>query len=88
MVRFNLRALLQGQTRIARSKSAYKSLIIGPRALQCEINLWEIVVWESSNVVRLYLWPLLQGQTRIVKIISAYNSLILVPSGLQCDTNL
>ena len=31
--------LLQGQTRIAKLKSPYNSLIIGPRGLQCETNL-------------------------------------------------
>ena len=31
--------LLQGQTRIAKLKSAYNSLIIGPRGLGCETNL-------------------------------------------------
>ena len=39
VVGFDLGALLQGQTRIARLKSAYNSLIIGPRGLQCETNL-------------------------------------------------
>ena len=39
VVRFDLRPLLQGQARIAKLKSAYKSLIIGARALQCETNL-------------------------------------------------
>ena len=29
---------LQGQTRIGKLKSAYNSLIIGPRCLQCETN--------------------------------------------------
>ena len=33
VVRFDLGALFQGQTRIAKLKSAYKSLIIGPRGL-------------------------------------------------------
>ena len=28
-----------GQTRTAKLKSAYNSLIIGPRGLQCETNL-------------------------------------------------
>ena len=32
-VRFDLEPLLQGQTRIAKLKSAYKSLIIGPTGL-------------------------------------------------------
>ena len=31
MVRFDLGPLLQGQTRIAKLKSVYNSLIIGPR---------------------------------------------------------
>ena len=35
MVRFDLGPLLQGQTRIAKLKSAYNSLIIGPRGLGC-----------------------------------------------------
>ena len=39
MVRFDLGPLLQGQTRIAKLKSAYNSLIIGPKGLQCETNL-------------------------------------------------
>ena len=39
VVRFDLGPLLQGQTRIVKRKSAYNSLIIGPRGLQCETNL-------------------------------------------------
>ena len=39
VVRFDLGPLLQGQTRIAKLKSAYNLLIIGPRGLQCETNL-------------------------------------------------
>ena len=39
VVRFDLGPLLQGQTRIAKFKSAYILLIIGPRGLQCETNL-------------------------------------------------
>ena len=35
VVRFDLGPFLQGQT----SLSAYNSLIIGPRSLQCETNL-------------------------------------------------
>ena len=38
VVRFDLVPLLQGQTRLAKVKSAYNSLIIGPRGLQCETN--------------------------------------------------
>ena len=33
VVGFDLGPLLQGETRIAKHKSAYKCLIIGPRAL-------------------------------------------------------
>ena len=41
MVRFDLGLsfLLQGHTRIAKLKSAYNMLIIGPRGLQCETTL-------------------------------------------------
>ena len=39
VVGFDLGPLLQGQTRLAKLKSAYNSLIIGPRGLQCETNL-------------------------------------------------
>ena len=33
---FDLGSFLQGQTRIAKLKSAYNELIIGPRGLQCK----------------------------------------------------
>ena len=39
VVTFDLEPLLQGQTRVAKIKSAYNLLIIGPRGLQCETNL-------------------------------------------------
>ena len=39
VVRFDLGPLLQGQTRIAKLKSACNLLIICPRGLQCETNL-------------------------------------------------
>ena len=87
MARFDLGLLLQGQTRTAKLKSAYNSIIIGPRGLQCETNLWEIMGWESFDVVRFDLGPLLQCQMRIFKLKSAYNSLVIDPRGLQCETN-
>ena len=59
--------LLQGQMRIAKLKSAYNSLIIGPRGLQFETNLQEVTGWESLDVFRFDLGPLLQGQARIAK---------------------
>ena len=71
--------------RISKLKSAYNSLIIGPRGLHCETNLKEIMDWESSGVVRFDHGPLLQGQARITKPKSAYNSLITGPRGLQCE---
>ena len=49
VVRFDLGPLFQGQTRIAKLKSAYISLIIDPRD---ETNLKEIMGWESFDVVR------------------------------------
>ena len=39
VVIFDLGPLQQGQTRIAKLKSAYNSLILGPTRLQCETNL-------------------------------------------------
>ena len=80
VVRFDLGPLLQGQMRIAKLKSAYNSLIIGPRGLGNQPK--EIMGWKSSGVVGFDLGPLLQGQTRIVKLKSAYNSLIIGPRGL------
>ena len=62
VVRFDLGPLLQGQTRIGKLKSAYNLLIIGPRGLQCETNLQEIMGCKSSYVVRFDLGPLLQSQ--------------------------
>ena len=69
-------------------KSAYISLIIGPRGLQYETNAKEIMSWESSDVVRFDLGPLFQDQTRIPKLKSAYNLLIIGPRGLHCEINL
>ena len=71
---------------MAKIKSAYNSLIVGPRGLQYKNNQWEIMGWKSSEVVRFDLRPL-QGQTRIVKLKSAYNSLIIGPGGLQNENN-
>ena len=39
VVGFDLGPLLQGQTRIAKLRSAYNSLIIGCRGFGCETNL-------------------------------------------------
>ena len=41
--RFDLRPLVQGQTRIAKLKSAYNSLIIDPRGLQYDTNSYKIL---------------------------------------------
>ena len=57
--RFDLGPFLQGQTMIAKLKSVYNVLIIGPRGLQCETNLYQIMGWESSDVFRFDLGPLL-----------------------------
>ena len=40
VVSFDLGPLLQGQTRIAKPKSAYDSLIIGPRGVGCPTNIY------------------------------------------------
>ena len=39
VIGFDLEPLLYGQTRIAKLKSAYNLLVLGPRGLQCETNL-------------------------------------------------
>ena len=62
VVRFDLGPLLQGQTRIAKPKSSYNSLITGPRGLEWLTNIQEIMGWESFGVVGFDLGPLLQGQ--------------------------
>ena len=80
VVRFDLGHLLQGQTGIAKLKSAYNLLIISSRGLGCESCPYKIMGWESSGVVRFDLGPLLQGQTRIATPKSAYNLLIIGPS--------
>ena len=74
--------------RIAKFKSAYNSLIIGPRGLQCETNFLEIMGWESSDVVRFDLGPPPSrlNEDKIVK--SANNRLIIGPRGVQFKTNL
>ena len=69
---------LQGLTRIAKLKSAYYLLIIGPTGLQCETTLYGIMGWESSDVVRFDLEPLLQGQTRTSKLKRVYNLFIII----------
>ena len=61
MFRFDLGPLLQGQTSIAKLKSAYNLLIIGPRSFQLIGNQLLLIL----NVVRFDLGPLLQGQMRI-----------------------
>ena len=64
VVGFDLGPFLQGQTRIAKLKSAYNLLVIDPRGLQFESNSYKILGLESSDV-RIDLWPLLQGQTMV-----------------------
>ena len=82
VVRFDLGPFLQGQTRIAKFKSAYNSLIIGLKVCNvkptcrklCTRNL---LIWSD-----LTFGPLLQGQSRLAKLKSAYNLLIIGPRGL------
>ena len=49
-----------GQMRVAKLKSAYNWFIIGPRGLQYEANLLEIMGWESCDVVKFDLVHLLK----------------------------
>ena len=55
MVRFVLGPLLQGQMRIVKHKSAYNSLIIGPRGLGCKPTCkksWagNLLVWSDLTL--------------------------------------
>ena len=55
VVEFDLVRLLEGQTRIAKLKSVYNSLIIGPRGLQYETNLrksWtgNLLMWSDLTL--------------------------------------
>ena len=70
VVQFDLGPLLQGQMRTVKLKSAYKSVIIGPRGLQCETNFCEIMGWESCDMVRFDFGPLLQDQPNLKVLIS------------------
>ena len=89
-----LKLLIQGHPPSAKIpdmadfKSAYISFIIGSSGLQCETNLYEIMGWESCDVVRFDLGTLLQGQMRIPNLKIAYSSLIVGSRGLQCEANL
>ena len=51
VVGFDLGPLLRGQTRIAKLKSAYSSLIIDPSGLGWLTNIQEIMGAESSGMV-------------------------------------
>ena len=57
VVKFDLGPLLQGQTRKAKLKNDYNSLIIDPRVLGCETDLQEVMGRESSDVVKFDLGP-------------------------------
>ena len=55
VVRFDLGPLLQGQTSIAKLKSFYNLLIIGPRGLVCQANYrksWagNLLVWSDLTL--------------------------------------
>ena len=55
VVGFDLGPLLRGQTRIAKLKSAYNSLIIGPRGLIWQTNPYNLLIIEAVtyNPIRL-----------------------------------
>ena len=87
--RFDLRPPLQGQTRIAKLKSAYNSLIFVlevwdgkptyRKSWARNLLVWTDLTLDPYGVVRFGLGPLLQGQKRMAKLIRAYNSLIIGP---------
>ena len=87
MVRFDLGTLLQGQMRIAKHKSAYNSLIIGPRGWNENqpIENHELEIFWCG---RISPWTPPLSQMRIAKLKSAYNSLIIGAGGFEWKTNL
>ena len=58
-----------GQMIIAKLKSADNLLINGPRGLQYETNLYEVMGWKSSDVFRFDLGTLLQGQPMLWRVV-------------------
>ena len=72
--------LLQGQTRVAKLKSACNSLVMGPRVLELNTNLLEIMDWGSSHVVRFDPRPLI--------LMLLILMLIIGPRGVGCETSL
>ena len=88
VVMFDQGPLLQGQTSIAKHKSAYNSLIIGARGLEWYTNIQKIMGWELSGVVKFDLGPLVEGQTSIAKLKNTYNSLSIGPRVLGWYNNM
>ena len=89
VVRFDIGPLVQGQTRIAKLKSAYITSLLLVLEV-CNVKRTHRKSWAENLLMcsDLTLGSLLQGQIRIVKLKSTYNSLIIGPRGLQCETNL
>ena len=70
MVRFDLGPLLQGQASIAKLKSAYNSLIIGPRVLGCRVAISLYIVKST-----LYFWQ--NGKLLFITLYFRHYSLFL-----------
>ena len=82
VVRFDLGPLLQDQTRIAKLKSAYNLLIIGPRGLQCEPT--DRKSWAGNHLMRSDLtlgsyFKIKRGKTNI-KVLITHLLLVLAKS--------
>ena len=86
MVRFDLGPLLQGQTTIVKLKSADNLLVIGPRGLQYENNLYEVMGWESSDVFRFDLGaPFSRSNDGPLALVSCLFGGYKFASVLQCS---
>ena len=72
MVRFDLGPLLQGQTGIAKLKSAYNALIDDPRGLgyaTCrKLLAGNLLMW-SDLTLSPFLGPLLQGEMIVWRVV-------------------
>ena len=76
VVRFDLGPLLQGQTRIAKPKSAYNSLII-------RLEVWNGYKILTANILGLILKNKMAATGISLSVMkSAYISLIIGPRGL------
>ena len=95
-VTFDLGPLLQGQMRITKHKSAYNSLVIGPRGLQCEptyriararnLLMWSDLTFDPCFKIKRG-YPNLKGLTTCLLLKNAVCLQNFVSCSLPVDTS-